>query len=108
MKIEPHGYVAHIEFTAGRAVVICITYYIAPSKEHVGVEFYQTIHTSSERFGIPSDRVATFQEELRTLNQAAGIAPDRAAETLYIQQKMYEAYGAGATVHVKPIEADGN
>lgn len=104
MRIEPNAYIAKIQFSTGRAVVICHTYYIAPSKEHVGVEFFQISQTSNERFGIP-DGIATFQEELRTFNTAAGIAPNRVDETLYIQQKLYEAYGAGAKVHIHPIKA---
>jgi hypothetical protein len=104
MKIEHKGYVAHVDFGQNRASVICVTYFLAPSKEHVGVEFIQVFHTSSDKFGIPSDRVATFQEELRTLNVATGIAPDRNSETLYIQQKLNEAYGAAAKIHIKRIE----
>jgi hypothetical protein len=106
VRIEQRGYVAHVEFGQDRAAVICLTYYIAQSKEHVGVEFFEVIYTSSQKFGIPSARAATFQEELRTLHQAAGIAPVRDSEVLYIQQKLYEAYGAAAKVHIKRIEKE--
>ena len=83
-----------------------MTYCLGPSKEHAGVDFFEVLFTSNQKFGIPSDRAATFQDELRTLHQAAAIVPSRDAENLYIQQKMCEAYGADATVHIKRVNGD--
>ena len=111
MRNDQRGYVVHVEFGDNLAAVICLTFYLEPSKKHVGVEFFEVVTTSDEKFGIPSDRTATFKAELRTLHQAAGIvhqaagtASARKMETLYIEQKLHEAYGAAAKIHIKRIE----
>lgn len=103
MKFETKGYVADVQFGQDRAAVICLTYFISASKQHVGAEFYEVMFTSKEQFTIPSSRPATFQEELRSLHQTVAIVPDRAAEVEFLRSKMLEAYGSAATVNVNPI-----
>lgn len=103
MKIEPKAYVARATFGQDRATVVAITYYLVPSKSHVGVEFREIMNTSDAALTFPAEGEPTFQQQLRTFREAAGFAPSREAEVLYIQQKMYEAYGAAAKVHIEPI-----
>jgi hypothetical protein len=85
MKSETRGYIAHVEFGTERSTVICVVYFLGASKEYLGFEFFEVANTADQAFGIPGNRAATFQEELRTLKQAAAVAPKTLTETLYIK-----------------------
>lgn len=93
-----------MRFGEDRATVICITYHLGAAKDHVGVEFYELTHTSRETFPDSWGSTPTFQAQLRTWHHAAGVASSREGENLYIQQKMYEAYGAAAVVHITALD----
>ncbi len=94
MKLEPKFYKAFVNSSSGNAGLICSSYYIDSAKEIIGIEYYQTIVSSNpHNFSIPGSRQATFQEELRVLNQATSIYKGRRAdEKAHIEKNIRSAY----------------
>lgn len=105
MKIQPKFYHVQVESGQDRAVLICLTYHLDSAGKFSGVEFYEIVFTTHTQFSIPSSKVATFQEELRALHQAgATFGGDRTNESGFIEQKLKEAYGKNATIHIEQIQ----
>jgi hypothetical protein len=105
MKIEPKFYRAHVQAGQESAALICMTYYLDNSKQFSGVEFYEVVFTTYTQFSIPSSRMATFQEELRALHQAAAtFSGDRSIEIQFITERIKEAYGSNAQIDVELIQ----
>ena len=106
MKIDPRFYQAQIESGADRATVFCLTYHLGPSLQFSGADFYEVVWATDRQFTIPNSRLATFQEELRTLHQAVAVFDgDRSREENVIRSKLEEAYGSNATIHIEEIQA---
>lgn len=106
MRIEPKFYRAKVQSGQEFAGLICVTYHLDTGKQFSGVEFYELVFPATARFSIPSSRMATFQEELRALHQAAATyGSDRSKETDFIAVKLKEAYGQSATVYIEEIHS---
>lgn len=105
MKIEPKFYRVQVDAGVDRAALICVTYHLDSTAQFSGVEFYELVFTAHTQFSIPSSRVASFQEELRALHHAAATFDgNRTNETGFIEQKLKEAYGQTATIHIEQIQ----
>ena len=106
MKINPYFYRVRAEVENDSATHIVMTYDMSHNQNIIGMEFYRIVfNTEDSKFSIPSGRQATFQEELRVLNQAIVFEPSqRQGEQDIIERKMKEAYGSTAKVQVEQIK----
>ena len=105
IKKNLRGFIARV--TAGHFsdVVVAVTYDLDDSGCHTGFEFYKFVTSlNAPALSIPTGRQATFQEELRVLNQAyfaddaAGPVDER------IKRKLSEAYTSGEAITVEPLK----
>jgi len=106
MKIEPKFYRVSVDTAPGGAGLVCVTYNLDTDRGFVGVEYYELVFSTDQpELSIPSSRQATFQEELRILHQAASAYEGaRDNDKSHIEDRLKEAYGNQATIHIEEIE----
>jgi len=106
MNINQSFYRVRVEVENDSASHIVITYDMSDNQNIIGMQFYRTVfNTDDSEFSIPSGRQATFQEQLRVLNQATiSEQSQRQGEQEIIKRKMKEAYGSTAKVQVEQIK----
>jgi hypothetical protein len=103
MSIEPKAYRVRVVFGSNKyAHLLCVGYYITPSKRDAAVDCFELVTGSPEEEILePHD---SFRAQLRVFKRASASIPDRDSESLYIQRKMYEAYGEGAQVTIWNVD----
>jgi hypothetical protein len=77
------------------ATILCVTYGIDNIERYFGAEFYVLVNSfDNSSFSIPSNRTATFQEELRATGKGYGVAPEYSTGIEdWIQFRIKDAYG---------------
>lgn len=105
-KIAPQWYRVAVTLNNDNAFLLVQFYSFAGAqgKQHPFADFHLLTTTfSNQGLSIPSNRQATFQEELRILGQASEALADRNDEIGSITSKMQEAFGNAAQVHATPL-----
>jgi hypothetical protein len=87
------------------ATIICFTHSLDSINKYFSAEFRELGSTiSNHGFSIPSDRQATFQEQIRVLGNASDITPiGRINLEDWLTKKMEEAYGRTAKITIERI-----
>ena len=105
MKIEPRFFKVTLSVDQSSAYLIVVSYFLDHAKRFMGYDFYE-LGTSFEAEGlhIPSSRLPSFKEELRTYTQASTTSENgRTDDSAFIENKLREAYGTGAIVTINEI-----
>lgn len=99
-KIEPRFYKVRVQTHEGRAHHIVVSYNLDIPRTTIGFEFYRIVSNMPiVPFGIPTNRPATFREELLVLDQAFNKArAPRSEECDLIHGFLKEAYGKDAEI----------
>lgn len=108
LKTNLNWYVARVASTGGMATFFCEAYNVMRSSVR-GAEFHLKVSSfSTGRVEIPTDRQASFREELLgTATDAAIIevrSPSEDAEKTWIEDKLKSVFAEGAQVEVRKIE----
>ncbi len=107
MKTNSKKYRIQVENSNGIAGLTCVINSNILSTKHFGAIFHEVITTfDNTSISIPTNRQATFQEELRYI-QEAGAEEQETPNDIekWIENKMKEAYGDNLIIHVEEIQA---
>lgn len=106
MRIDPKFYRVWVEEGENSAGLICVVYNLDTAKEFVGIEYFELVWTfDNTGITIPSERMATFREELRVLHQAASTyRGPRNIDQQHIRANVKEAYGPNVRVNFTEIQ----
>lgn len=109
MRNKQKAYRINIYDKQNTAIVVCVTYDVGYSGKHRAGDFFQIFITSDylNRPVIPTNRQASFCEELRALNTASEIITDE-NELYWIDQLMKDCYGNSSEIIIKPIDDENN
>jgi hypothetical protein len=95
IKNNIKAYKIFIKKEGSTATILCVTYGIDNIDRYFGAEFYILVNSfDNSSFSIPSNRTATFQEEVRATGKGFGVAPEYSTGIEdWIQFKIKDAYG---------------
>lgn len=90
------------------ATLVCIVYRIGSMERGLVASFRQEVASfGNSQFSIPSERVATFQEELRVKTKVYEVVPEDIRDIeKWIEGKMKDAYGNDTIVTIEELRAE--
>jgi len=104
-KRNQQAYIASVSQNGRTDSVVVISYELDRSNRFTGYEFFKIVTSlDMPRLAIPSDRQATFQEELLVLDKAVHADETPESHEDKIKEKLSEAYTSGQQITVRKIE----
>ena len=104
-RIKPRLYQVVVNTSQGGAGHWVTTYFIEASERFVAFDYIRFTYTLPDSAHAPLS--ADFKEQLRAVDEAGDVAEiSREDETARIEEKMREAYGGDAVIHIQRITHD--